>query len=209
MKTLNKIGLISIPLTFMLAGIGMIWLYKFDSIPSRFFEKLISNRYDWLGAHIILLASTIFLLPAAINIRLFVTHKIVGIIATTLTITIAVTNILLAGQYAIDFIMPILADIGGSALKVHSKMFENALIDSLFYKLPNLVFLALFLLTCTLFWSKKVPSKIMIILVIHWLFVLTGNLIHPLFQRIAILLLAFSFIPVVYQFWKKDSPSIE
>ncbi len=208
MKTLRKAGLISIPLTFIFAGIGMIWLFKVDNAPGHFFEKLMSNRNDWLGAHVILLLSTVFLFPAAISIRLALEHKIIGTIATGLVILIALTNVLLAGQYAIDFIMPLLVDVGGDALQVHDLLFNTPLIDSLFYKLPNLVFLALFLLTCTLFWNKKIPLKVIIILLINWSLVLIGNLIHPLFQRVAIVLLAFSFVPFVYFFWKKDKQDI-
>lgn len=204
MKTLQKIGLISIPLSFILAGIGMIWLLKFDNAQGHFFDKLISNRNDWFGAHVILLLSTVFLFPAAVSIRLTLKGKTVGKIATSLVVIIALTSVLLAGQYAIDFVMPLLADAKGEALQVHGMLYNTLLIDTLFYKLPNMVFLALFLLTCTLFWNKNIPKKINIILLINWLFVLIGNLIDPLFQRVAIISLAFSFIPYVLFFWKND-----
>ncbi|ASV32161.1 hypothetical protein [Maribacter cobaltidurans] len=204
METFRKIGLISIPLTFIFAGIGMIWLLNVDNASGHFFDKLISHRNDWLGAHVILLLSTVFLLPTAISIRLSLHHKIVGKIATSLVVIIALTSILLAGQYAIDFVMPLLADAGGEARQVYGMLYNTLLIDTLFYKLPNMVFLALFLLTCTLFWKKNMPKKISIILLINWLFVLIGNLIDPLFQRIAIVFLAFSFVPYMYFIWKYD-----
>ncbi len=205
MKTLHRIGLLSTPLTFIFAGIGMLWLLRIDNAAGSFFDKLISNRNDWLGAHVILLLSTIFLVPTAISIRLALEHRVVGAIATCMVVLIAFTSVLLAGQYAIDFVMPLLVDVGGEALKVHGFLFNTPIIDTLFYKLPNLVFLALFLLTCTLFWSNKVPRKIAVILFINWLMVLIGNLIHPTFQRIAIVALAFSFMPFVWCCWKNDS----
>lgn len=203
MKTLQKIGLLSIPLTFLFAGIGMIWLLNVDNATGSFFDKLANHRDDWLGAHVVLLFSTMFLVPAAISIRFTLQHKITGAIATCLVVVIALTSVLLAGQYAIDFVMPLLVDVGGDALKVHGLLYSTPIIDTLFYKLPNLVFLALFLLTCTLFWSKKVSRKIVIILFVNWLLVLIGNLIHPMFQRVAIVMLAFSFIPFVRCLWKK------
>ena len=148
-----------------------------------------------------------FLLPAAISIRLALEHKTIGLIATILVSIVALTSPLLAGQYAIDFVMPLLVDVGGEALKVHRLLFATPLINTLFYNLSNLVFLALFLLTCTLFWSHKVPLKVSITLLINWLFILTGNLIDPLFQRISILLLAFSFMPFVWFLWEDNTKS--
>lgn len=202
MTTLRKLGLLSIPLNFLLAGLGMIWLLQVDNASGTFFEKLTSHKSDWLGAHVLLLFSTAFLIPAAIGIRLMVKHKIAEAIATVLVFVIGVTSVLLAGQYAIDFVMPLLAQVGGDALQVHRLLYKTPLVDILFYKLPNLVFLALFLLTITLFWNKTIPMKIKMVLLVNWVLVLTGNLIHPLFQRLAIILLAFSFIPLVYFFWK-------
>ncbi|MEM9078742.1 MAG: hypothetical protein AAGC43_17000 [Bacteroidota bacterium] len=205
MTTLRKLGLLSIPLNFLLAGLGMIWLLQVDNASGSFFEKLISHESDWLGAHVLLLFSTIFLIPAATGIRLMVKHRIVGAIATVLVLVIGSTSVLLAGQYAIDFVMPLLAQTGGDALKVHPLLFKTPLVDILFYKLPNLVFLALFLLTITLFWNKTIPMKIKIVLITNWVLVLIGNLIHPLFQRSTIILLAFSFAPLVYFFWKNNA----
>ena len=208
MKSLRKAGLISIPLTFIFAGIGMIWLHEFDSASGEFFERLITNKNDWLGAHFLLLTGTVFLFPAALSIRLVLEHKIMGAIASALLLVIAFANVLLAGQYAIDFIMPLMAEVGGDALQVHGLVFTTPLINSLFYQLPNLVFLALFLLTLTLFWNKEIPQRFIIILLLNWLFVLTGNLIHPLFQRSAVLFLALSFMPLVYFEWKKYKADI-
>lgn len=204
MRTLRKTGLLTIPLTFLLAGIGMIWLFQVDNAPGTFFEKLLSNKNNWLGAHVVLLLSTVFLTPAALSIRLVLEHKIAGMIATVLVAVISFTSVLLAGQYTIDFVMPLLAEVGGDALQVHGLLYRTPLVDTLFYKLPNLVFLALFLLSVMLFWNKTIPMKIKMVLLINWALVLIGNLIHPLFQRLAIVFLAFSFIPLVSFFWKGD-----
>ena len=203
MNTLQRVGLLSIPLTFLLAGTGMIWLLSVDNADGHFFDKLASNRSDWLGAHVILLLSTVFLLPAAISIHSTIQNKMAKTIATVLLIIIAGTNILLAGQYAIDFVMPLLGDVGGDALQVHGLLYDTPLVDTLFYKLPNLVFLGLFLLSCTLFWNKEIPKKYVFILLINWTLVLIGNLVHPLFQRVTIVLLSFSFLPIVLFYWNK------
>lgn len=203
MNTLQRAGLLCIPLTFLFAGTGMIWLLSVDNAPGTFFDKLASHRGDWLGAHVILLLSTVFLLPGAISIHSTIQGKMARTIATVLLIIIAGTNILLAGQYAIDFVMPLLGDVGGDALKVHGLLYETTLVDTLFYKLPNLVFLSLFLLSCTLFWNQEIPRKYAFILLINWILVLIGNLVHPLFQRVAIVLLSFSFLPIVLFYWNK------
>lgn len=201
METLRKISLLSIPLNFLLAGIGMLLLLKVDSASGDFFSRIAHHESNWVNAHIILLISTMLLLPAAIGIRLELKHNVIGAMANALIIFVAVTSILLAGQYAIDLIIPLLVDVGGEALKIHTLLFRTPLLDLLFYKLPNLAFLAMFFLTCTLFWNEKVPKKFAVLLLLVWLFVLLGNLIAPLFQRIAILFLGFSFIPFVRLSW--------
>jgi len=98
--------------------------------------------------------------------RLTLHHKIVEAIATGLVVIIALTNVLLVGQYAIDFVMPLLAETGREAIQVHSLLNNTLLLDTLFYKLPNLVFLSLFLLICTLFWNKKISRKIILLLLL-------------------------------------------
>ncbi len=201
METLRKIGLLSIPLNFLLAGIGMLLLLKVDGASGDFFSRIANHESNWVNAHILLLVSTMLLLPASIGIRLELKHKVIGVIANGLIIIVAVTSILLAGQYVIDLIIPLLVAIGGEALKLHELLFSTPLLDILFYQLPNLAFLAMFLLTCTLFGNEKVPKKIAGLLLLVWLFVLLGNLIAPLFQRIAILLLGFTFIPFVRLSW--------
>ena len=201
MKTLRKLSLLSIPFAFLLAGIGVIWLLSVKNAPGSFFERIANNKEDWIGAHVVLLFSTAFLLPAAVGIRQGINHKIAGFFATAFVVVVTCTSILLAGQYAIDFVMPLLAEAGGEALEVHELLFQSSLIKMLFYDLPNLAILALFLLSCTLFWSKEVPKKYFIILMINWIVVITGNLIDPWVQRMAILCLAFSFIPFVRLFW--------
>jgi hypothetical protein len=204
MKLLYRIGLLSIPLTFLLAGSGMLWLLNVENTPGSFFEQLVVSKKDWLGAHIVLLLSTVFLLPAAISIRRAITHKIVGMVANFLVLVIVATGVLLAGQYAIDFVMPLLAEIGGEAHRVHGLLYATKVTNVLFYKLPSLVFLALFLLSCLLFWSKSTPRKIVVVLLINWLIVLLGNLVNPMFQRIAIIALAFSFVPFVKLYWNYE-----
>lgn len=209
MKTLRRLGLVSIPLTFSLAGIGMLWLLQVEQAPGSFFEQLGQHRTNWLGAHLLLLLSTVFLVPAALSIRLALRSKLVGALGTALIIIIALTTILLAGQYAIDFVMPLLIEVGGDALQVHGLLFKTPVIDRLFYKLPNLVFLALFLLSCTLLGLKNIPWSVRTILLVNWLLVLLGNLIHPVFQRVAIVLLAFSFLPFVYMYWNESAQDVE
>ena len=205
MKTLRKIALLSIPLAFLLAGVGVLWLLNVKNAPGSFFERIANNKDDWMGAHVVLLFSTVFLLPAAIGMREAVTHKLIGTIANVLVVIVGLTSILLAGQYAIDFVMPLLGEAGDDALKIHELLFQSSLIKTLFYDLPNLAILSLFLLSCTLFWSDKMPLKFNLILMVNWLIVLTGNLMDPLVQRIAILCLAFSFLPLVRALWKDET----
>ena len=64
--------------------------------------------------------------------------------------------VLLSGQYAIGFINPIIAEVGGNALLVHKLILNDNPINILFYKLPNFVFIALMLLTIIALLEKPV-----------------------------------------------------
>ena len=64
--------------------------------------------------------------------------------------------VLLSGQYVIDFINPIIAEVGGNALLVHKLILNDNPINILFYKLPNFVFNALMLLTIIALLEKPV-----------------------------------------------------
>lgn len=205
MRALHRLALVSLPLAFGLAGTGMLWLLRFEGAPGTFFERLEGYPNDWIGAHLILLLSTVFLTPAAVGICLASHQKMGRTIATLLLLVVALTSVLLAGQYAIDFLMPLLVEVGGEALNVHPLLFDTPIIDTLFYKLPNLVFLALFFLSCTLFWVRGISRSVRVILLVNWLMVLLGNLIDPVFQRASILLLAFSFLPFVHLYWNKTN----
>lgn len=203
MNRINKIGLLSLPLCFLLAGTGMLLLLRIDLASGPFFQKLNANKDVWINAHIILLASTICLFPAALSLYSKIEeHRGKGISGYFLII-IAPCSILLSGQYAIDFIMPLLAEVGAEAQKVHSLMYQNELIVTLFYNLPNLVFIAFMILSIVYVVNSDLDKKIKIILPLNWLAVLLGNLIDPAFQRAAILLLGVSYIPVAKFHWKE------
>lgn len=75
--------------------------------------------------------------------------------------------------------------------KMHSMLFDTMLINTLFYGMPNLVFIALFLISIALIWNGTVSKTYAMVLLANWSAIILGNLIDPLFQRIALLLLAF------------------
>ena len=195
MKLIQKLGILSVPLTFLSAGVGMLYLLQVDNLDGSYFERI--QHQSWITGHLFLLFSTVLMMPAALSLRGSIEKKAPSILATIMVIIIAPTSILLSGQYAIDFVMPLLGQAGGEALQVHGLLYGSALIETLFYGLPNLVFLALMLLSVAVVWNGtllKVPATI---LMINWSAVILGNLIDPLFQRMAILLLAGSFVPFV------------
>jgi hypothetical protein len=180
----------------------MLWLWVVERADSGFFESVRVNEAAWIGAHMVLLISTILLLPAAISIRSAVHNRAAGAIGTLMVVVIAPTSILLAGQYAIDFVVPLMIEVGGDALKVHGQLYASRHVHILFYGLPNLAFLALMVLSIALVWSGPLGRLSASLLMVNWLAVLLGNLIHPLFQRFAILLLAVSFMPFVLRVWR-------
>jgi hypothetical protein len=199
---MKRLGIISTPLAFVLAGSGMLLLRRVETAPGDVYEQIASRGQDWLLAHVILLASTVFLVPAALAIRTAIRGRGLGYLGTAMLVVIAPTAILLAGQYAIDFITPTLVDVGGEALVAKDRLGDSALIGTLFYGLPNLVFLALMILSLAAVWSGTTSRTRAVLLTINWLAVLLGNLVHPVFQRIAIMLLGVSTLPLVTWMWR-------
>lgn len=205
MKTLSRIGIAAIPNTFLFAGIGMLLLLRVESADGTSYQQIQSNETDWLVAHIMLLVSAMFILPAALSLRSAIYHEGAGILGTLMVFVIAPSAMLLAGQYAIDFVVPLMVQVGGDALKVHGLLSAAPLINLLFYALPNLVFLALMLLSVALVWSRVLTRLPAVLLIVNWLAVLLGNLVHPAFQRVAILLLTVSYMPFVLKMWRAHS----
>ena len=202
MRIINRIGIIAIPITFFLAGNGMLLLLRVETARLPFIQQSTYYETEWFVSHIILLLSTMCILPAALSLQSVINLPRPKILGTIMVIVIAPTSILLAGQYAIDFVVPLMVRVGGDALKVHGLLSTTSLIDILFYGLPNLVFLALMLLTIAVVWSKVLTRLPAILLIFNWLVVLLGNLVHPGFQRVAILFLALSYMPLVKRMWR-------
>jgi len=200
---LRRIGILAVPATFMLAGIGMLTLFRVDAAAGEFFERIRSQESAWIAGHVILLGSTMLMLPCAIMLRSLVRNRAPGMLASITVLLTGVTSILLAGQYAIDFVVPLMARVGGDALTVHGMLTQSPLVNILFYGLPNLAFLALMILFICVVWDGRLSRSASSILILNWLAVLLGNLIHPLFQRTAIILLGLSSIPVVLALVRK------
>lgn len=207
METIRRMGILAIPGTFLLSGAGMLWLLAVENAPGNFFQQVLTRESAWLGAHLLLLLGTILLLPAALTMRSAIMDKKSGLVATLLILIIAPTAMLLGGQYAIDFVVPLIAKVGGEATKVHALLSLSPFVDLLFYKLPNLVFLAMMLLSFLLVWRGPLSGWQAALIVINWFAVLLANLVHPAFQRGAILSLAISFIPLTIKMWQNGEKS--
>ncbi len=176
----------------------MLWLLRVDAAGGTFFDRIAAERPAWLGAHVVLLLSTVLLLPAALGLRSRIGGGKAGGFATGMVLLVAPTAILLAGQYALDFAVPSMLDVGGAALKVNATTRNAAPSGVLFYGLPNLVFLAMMALSLTVAWrATAVPRIAAVVLSVNWAVVLLGNLIHPALQRGAIVLLALAHLPLM------------
>jgi hypothetical protein len=201
MPTLHRIALLCLPVSFLLAGSGMLWLYVVESAPGTFFQQLASQESTWLGAHVVLVFSCVLMLPAALAMRSAIRGRICAGVASVMVCLVAPTATLLAGQYAIDFAVAMMVRVGGDALTAHGLLFDEPLINVLFYGLPNLLFLALLVESVALVCDKALPRWPSVALMLLWTAVLLGNLVHPLFQRSAILLLTIAYLPVVSRYW--------
>ncbi|MCB0280069.1 MAG: hypothetical protein KDD94_11220, partial [Calditrichaeota bacterium] len=148
--------------------------------------------------------STVFIGPAALALRLAIRSGKAAVLATVMLVLILPTHLLLAGQYAIDFTVPLMVQIGGDALTLHGMLAQSVLVNTLFYALPNLVFLCLMILSVAVIASARLAKVPALILALNWLCVLLGNLIDPAFQRTAIVLLSLSFLPLVIDLWKEQ-----
>ena len=57
---------LSLPFAFFSAGAGMLWLLRVRSAEGDFYARLLSHRSDWVGAQVVLLASAVLVIPAAL-----------------------------------------------------------------------------------------------------------------------------------------------
>ncbi len=185
------------PLAFFTAGTGMLWLYKFRTAPGSFYDRLINFEADWIGAHCFLFTSAILLIPAALALRSLVSTGRGSALAGTGLVLVMICSFFLAGQYAIDFVMPLIAKAGGAAHQVHQGLFETPLINILFYNLTDLCFVGLILLTAGVA-RAGIPGKVELsILGLLWALTLAANIFdYPLVGRSALFMLGFAMLPL-------------
>jgi hypothetical protein len=191
----HKLTARCLPLTFVAAGGGMVWLYRVRSAEGDFYARMNAHVADWVGSHLVLLASAILIIPAAVALWRAVGDGKGSVLASIGLIMAVPGAVFLAGQYAIDFIMPIIADVGGDAHVVHERFFTTEPLNTLFYGLPALGSIALLVQTIGLMRSGKTSRLELSVLLVLWGAVILGNLVHPLVQRVALLLLGFAYIP--------------
>ncbi len=146
----------------------MLWLLRFDSVEGRFFERLQTHELDWIGAHILLFAGAVAFGPAVLAIVAAIDGRKGAWLAQSGAIVVFTTAPLLIGQYAIDFIMPKIAAIGGDALDVHRLLFSDPILKIAFYDVPDLLVIGLFMTHLGLFRSGMVSKWNIGMLVFCW-----------------------------------------
>ena len=65
----------SLPGAFLFAGGGLLWLYRVRIAEGGFYERLINNQADWIGAHFLLWASATLMIPASLALWYVVRGK--------------------------------------------------------------------------------------------------------------------------------------
>jgi len=204
-KGLTRLGAIAVPAVFALSGAGMLLLLSVERAPGTFFDQVAQREGNWIAAHVLLLAGTILIPAATLALRSAVTARGPARLATAAVLAAVPTSFLLAGQYAIDFVVPLIGRVGGDALQVHALLFDSAPVSVMFYGLPNLVFPALLLLAVALVWGRVVTGAAAVLLLGNWIVVLTGNLAAPEVQRAGILLLAVTHLPAVTAVLRREA----
>ena len=191
----HRLTALCLPLTFFAAGGGMLWLYRVRSAEGGFYERMNSHSSDWVGSHLVLLASAILIGPAAVALWRAVGEGRGSTLAGIGLLVAVPGAFLLAGQYAIDFVMPIIADVGGEAHEVHRRFFTTEPLNTLFYGMSALSSLALLLMSIGVVRSGKAGRGEAIFMMAAWAAVILGNLVHPLMQRVALTLLGCAYLP--------------
>ncbi len=184
-----------LPLAFLTGGGGMLWLYRVRSAEGGFYTRLNEHASDWVGSHVVLLASAILIIPASIALARAVGPGRGSLLATIGLVVAIPGAVLLAGQYAIDFVMPIIAEVGGEAHTVHQRFFTTEPLNTFFYVLPDLASLALLVLTIGLLRSRKLGKGEAALLLAVWGLVIIGAAVHPLLQRGALAALGLAYLP--------------
>ena len=187
----------TVPGTFLLAGAGMLWLDTTRDQSVGFYDRLLAHQTAWVGSHSLLFTSTVLMVPAAIALWRVVAGRrgtVVGGIGLLVTVAAA---FLLAGQYAIDFVMPLVAKAGEAAHPVHRGLFETPYIEIPFYNLAEIGPIGLLLLTIALSMSGAISRARTAVLAIVWIALIAGNIAdQQLVARISLVALGLALLPV-------------
>ncbi|MDJ0657204.1 MAG: hypothetical protein QNJ40_23795 [Xanthomonadales bacterium] len=205
-KLIRLIWIGSLPLSFVTAGAGMLWLSTTLDPGVDFYQRLINHRDAWVGSHIVLMISAILLIPAAIALWTAVEGRRGTTLAGIGMLLAIPATVFLAGQYAIDFVMPLVAAAGEPAYPVHKALFSTAHIKTMFYGVPDLGPLGLLLMSVALALSGSQRPATLVALAVLWIGVIGGNILQqPLVARSCLLLLGFAYIPVARHLMKATS----
>lgn len=175
----------------------MLMLLKVVNADGNFYTRIQAESSAWIIAHLILLLGSILLLPASIGIRSMIENKKPSFLADSMVPIIAICGALLSGQYAIDFLMPEIARLGGEAHAIHSFLSSDGLVSMLFYNLPELSSLGLLIMSIALVWDGRIGKTLSYILIINWLVVILGNLVAIEIQRIALFVLGITYVFII------------
>ncbi len=194
----------TLPGGFMFAGAGLLWLYYIRQQDGGFYERLVTYATDWNSAHILLLLSAIMIFPAALAVRQLVGKKNGRVLAEIAALLALVGSFLMGGQYAIDFIMPLIANAGGEAITVHDAFFTDPWVSLMFYSLQDLASLGLLLGPIALVWSKTIDLKYFGILLGLWVVIIAGGAMDiPLLARPGFIVLGIALIPLARKLYRE------
>ena len=187
----------TLPAGFIFAGGGLLWLYYIRQQDGGFYERLVNYAGDWNSAHILLLLSAIMIFPASLAIRQLVAGKKGQVLTEIACVMALFGSFFLAGQYTIDFIMPLIAKAGGEAITVHQGFYTDPWVNTMFYNLQDMASISLLLGTIALAWSKTINLKYFGILMVLWVVIIAGGIMDvSLIARPAFIVLGLAYIPV-------------
>jgi hypothetical protein len=202
---------------FTLYAIGQIWLFITDRKEEEFYDVVTKHTGNWVNAHLVLMLSLLFMIPAYDAIRNHLSGSKHLYWADLNVFFTCIWVFVLFGQFTIDLcIVEIFTLPQEQAYAMLDKLQANYIIKALFYdnsklfflfKIFDLAMLAQISLGIAMIVSRKIPKWAWILFFVTLVLTTFSILIHPVYgriiKRLSYALFSVSFLPVAISLIRK------
>ena len=197
-RVYDYLGAASVAVAFCSLFIGRVLNYQLSTVEGTFLERVAAKAEVWDAAHRWLLVGAVALIPAALALRRSFyrkTPKLADVAAAIAVFCAALT----VGQLALDYAMLAAAQSEPPAQQTIDLLRAMPIVDSAFYKLPNIALLAQVLFAIAI-WKQGPGWRIQAVLVILGVTAIAvGTMLGPIGERVALGVATIGYLSVAWK----------